>query len=82
MKKALQFRRQALPNQGAAAPVVYGVHWDSQCGRYRVRESHLGSSVRYYAQVLVGGCWDVISTHRKRGAAVQACARHARRDPC
>jgi len=54
--------------------------WRSKCGRYRVTESRVPYyAIRYDAQHLDGGCWDVISSHRVRHAAVKACQKHARK---
>jgi len=56
--------------------------WLSRCGRYRiVRSRYLYGRLPevYYAQVLDGGCWDVISQHRKRLPAEAACRKHTKR---
>jgi hypothetical protein len=54
--------------------------WLSRCGEYRVVESRslFGLPTVYYAQIQQGGCWDVLSRHRKRGRAERACRAHAR----
>jgi len=63
--------------------------WRSRCGRYRVVYSRclLGSDTyagRYYAQrleILPAGrdLWETLSTHWKRGPAMEACRRDLRR---
>lgn len=57
--------------------------WISRCGRYRIVESQLSKlsaelADRVYATVLRGGCWHVLSRHRKPGPARRSCERDAR----
>jgi len=65
--------------------------WRSRCNRYMVVESLFrltwinkdgkreGLPVVYYAEVRDGKGWSLISRHRKRARAEEACQRHARR---
>jgi hypothetical protein len=64
----------------------HGFIAESRCGRYRVRESRIRHlPVVFYAQVyqpateLAGETWAILSKHRTRTRAEQACERHARR---
>jgi len=54
-------------------------HWYSRDKRYRVTESRslFGLPTIYYALVLDGACWSIISRHRTREAAQEACEQHA-----
>lgn len=55
--------------------------WTSRCGRYRVVHTRYtlgGLPDLWYAMSRDGGCWDILSRHRKRHAAFAACERAAR----
>lgn len=56
--------------------------WISRCGAYRVSEFQRllegGRKVFYAERYCGGGCWDVLSRHRKRHAALQSCRRQNR----
>jgi hypothetical protein len=65
----------------------HGFIAESRCGRYRVRESRIRHlPIVFYAQVyvpateLAGETWAILSKHRRRDRAEQACQRHARRN--
>ena len=66
--------------------------WDSECGNYRVVQSHipfgfgkyrgelhLGYTDRVYAMHLEDGHWNVVSTHRSFKRATLACEKHSRK---
>lgn len=63
-------------------------HWKTRDGKYRVsRRKWLGESkvsTVFYACVLrkcpTGKCWTVISKHRKKKTAVEACEKRNRRE--
>lgn len=79
MGKPVEFVKRAAVEE---CTVYRSRRWRTVCGRFAVSEfvRLLEGGVRvYYAERLNGGCWDVVSRHRKRAAAVAAVNREARR---
>ena len=57
-------------------------HWKTRNGTYRVSRSRWlgrdGLPTVFYACILKKGCWAVISKHRKKTRAIEACEKHDR----
>lgn len=72
----------AFPQKGRRVdkPVGRCTQWLSRCRRYRVsRYREYRAQPIYYAEAADGRLWRILSRHRRRRTAEEACRRHARR---
>ena len=56
--------------------------WETRCKRYRAVKSKIifgDLPVQYYAMINDNGFWDILSKHRKKSTAQQACEKDAKK---